>query len=145
MISYLNKMMSKKPQVFLLIVLLTIFITLDVQVPLVVAELMDNVLGKIAIIVASLSLLKVHPLVGVLGLVAGYVLIERISTSTGTGPMELYTPSETKKLKQMTALNQFPYTVEEEVIQNMLPMTPPPLTPPEYKPTQESLHSASKV
>tara|TARA_A100001015_G_scaffold194430_1_gene216720 strand:- start:1281 stop:1718 length:438 start_codon:yes stop_codon:yes gene_type:complete len=145
MISYLNKMMSKKPQVFLLIVLLTIFITLEVQVPLVVAELMDNVLGKIAIIVASLSLLKVHPLVGVLGLVAGYVLIERISTSTGSGPMELYTPSETKKFKQMTALNQFPYTVEEEVIQNMLPMTPPPLIPPEYKPTQESLHSASKV
>ena len=122
MISYLKNMMSKKPQNFALIVLLVIFIVFNIEVPFFVAELMDNVLGKILIIVTSLSLLKIHPLVGILGLVAGYVLIERISNSTGTGPMMLYNPSE-KKMGEMTALNQFPVTVEEEIIQKMIPMT----------------------
>ena len=93
----------------------------------------------------SLSLLKIHPLVGILGLIAYYVLIERISNSTGTGPMQLYNPSEQKKFNEMTALNQFPFTVEEEIIQKMLPMTAPPLLPPEFKPTQEKLHNASKI
>lgn len=145
MISYLKNMMSKKPQNFALIVLLVIFIVFNIEVPFFVAELMDNVLGKILIIVTSLSLLKIHPLVGILGLVAGYVLIERISNSTGTGPMMLYNPSEKKKMGEMTALNQFPVTVEEEIIQKMIPMTGPPLTPPEFKPTQDSLHGAVTV
>ena len=108
MINYLKQMMSKKPQNFLLVVLLSIFIIFNIEVPFFIAELLDNVLGKILVILTSLSLLKIHPLIGILGLVAGYVLIERISNSTGTGPMQLYNPSE-KKYSEMNALNHFFY------------------------------------
>jgi hypothetical protein len=59
--------------------------------------------------------------------------------------MQLYNPSEKKKYSEMNALNHFPFTVEEEIIQKMLPMTGPPLMPPEFKPTQEKLHNASMV
>lgn len=145
MINYLKKMITRKPQNFVLIVLLSIFICFDIEIPSVLSNLLDNVLGKIVIVVASLSLLTIHPLIGILGLIAGYVLIERISTSTGTGPMKLYNPTESKKFNEMKKFNQFPYTVEEEVINNMLPMTPPPLAPPEFKPKQEKTHAASKV
>ena len=145
MINFLKRMISRNPQKLLLVLLLSIFIVFDIQIPEQVAQLIDSILGKIIVIVIALSLLNIHPLVGVLGLVAAYVLIERSTTSTGTGPMKKYNPSEKKKAQEMTAMNQFPMTVEEEVIQNMLPVTSPDIIPPEYKPTQEELHNASKV
>ena len=145
MISFLKSMISRNPQKLMLVLLLSIFIVFDIQIPETVAQMIDSVLGKIVVIVVALSLLNVHPLVGVLGLVAAYVLIERSATSTGTGPMKKYNPSEKKKVREMTVMNQFPMTVEEEVIQNMLPVTSPDIIPPEYKPTQEDLHNASKI
>jgi hypothetical protein len=145
MISFLKRMISRNPQKISLVLLLSIFIVFDIQIPVTVAQLIDSILGKIGVIAIALSLLNVHPLVGILGLVAAYVLIERSSTSTGVGPMKKYNPSEEKKAHEMTAMNHFPMTVEEEVIQNMLPVTSPDIIPPEYKPTQENLHNASKV
>lgn len=145
MISFLKSSIPRNPQKSMLVLLMSIFIVFDIQIPNSVAQLIDSVLGKIVVIMAALSLLKVHPLVGVLGLVAAYVLIERSTTSTGTGPIQKYNPSEKKRAQEMTSMNQFPMTVEEEIIQNMLPVTSPDIIPPEYKPTQEDLHNASKV
>ena len=49
----------------------------DIRVPEVLAELVDNPLGKIVLAALSLCLLSANTLAGVIGLVAAYVLIQR--------------------------------------------------------------------
>ena len=58
-----------------------------------------------------------------LGMVAAYQLIRRSSLTTGTHGIRTMLPSEEKKGKIFTALNQFPETLEEETVKKMKPMT----------------------
>ena len=129
-----------------LAVLLSIFIIFNIQVPHLVANLIDTLLGRVVVIVGSLSLLFAHPVLGVLGIVAAYELIRRSENTTGTGPAKQYLPSEAKKSAELSALNQFPVTVEEEVIAKMLPQTSQQLLPPSsFKPVLDPLHEAAKI
>ena len=56
-------------------------------------------------------------------------------------------PSDHKRDKELNLLNEQPYTVEEEVIANMLPRTATDTFDKnaEFKPVQENLHSAAKL
>ena len=85
-----------------------------------------------------------HPVVGAIGLVAAYQLILR---SQGQQSMAVYVPSEAKKSRVLTAMNQFPTTIEEQVIANQIPyvfkLTAPGNMP--YKGVQDKLHGAAKV
>lgn len=142
---FLKKLMKEK-HYFVLTVLLSIFILFDIRVPEVLAELVDNPLGKIVLAALSLCLLSANTLAGVLGLVAAYVLIQRSAKKTGTHGKKHYVPTEQKKASHLSAMNQFPITVEEEVINKMLPTTNlPDLTAPEYKPVLGNNHNASSA
>ena len=144
--SNLLKMVGNKPQNHFLAILLTIFVVFDIKIPLAVAQMIDNILGKIVIVGVALSLIKYDKLIGILALVASIVLIERASNVTGTGPMTRFLPNEETKHKQMINMNpEFPVTLEEEAVQNMMPYTTPDLTDPEYKPVQEKVHDAERV
>jgi hypothetical protein len=50
-------------------------------------------------------------------------------------------------MSQFTAFNQFPYTLEQEVVAKMAPIvrSGSSLTPPSYKPLLENLYDASPV
>jgi uncharacterized membrane protein len=140
------KSLTRDKHSLVLCVLLSIFIIFDVKVPLVLAELVDNPIGKILVAVAALSLLSMNKLVGVVGLVASYVLIQRSSTVTGSVGVKNYLPTEAKKSGHLSAVNQFPVTVEEEIISKMLPMTNNiDLSSPEFKPVLDKNHSAESV
>ena len=140
----LLKSLMKDKHHLILSVLLTLFIVLDIKVPAVLAELVDNPVGKIVVVLAALCLLSINTLAGVVGLVAAFVLIQRSEEATGTAGEQNYLPSELKKSAQLSAMNQFPVTVEEEVISNMLPMTNRvDTTAPEYKPVLDELHDAA--
>jgi len=129
-----------------LAVLLSVFIIFNIQIPHMVANLIDTLLGRVVIIAGALSLLFAHPVLGVLGIVAAYELIRRSENTTGTGPAQHYLPSEVKKSVELSALNQFPVTVEEEVIAKMLPQTSQQLLPPaSFKPVLDPLHEAAKI
>ena len=55
-------------------------------------------------------------------------------------------PSESKKYIDMQSFNDIELSVEEEIINNMLPLTSNDASfPPNYKPTQEDLHDAAKL
>ena len=124
--------------------LLSIFILFDIKIPLVLADLVDNPVGKIIVAVLSLCLLSVNALAGVVGLIAAYVLIQRSGDATGTIATQNYLPNEEKKSTHLSAMNQFPVTVEEEVISKMLPSTNQrDLTPPEFKPVLDDNHDAA--
>ena len=140
---FLNSLMKDKHHLILTL-LLSIFILFDIKVPLVLAELVDNPIGKIVVAVLSLCLLSTNALAGVIGLIAAYVLIQRSADSTGTAAEKNYLPSEAKKSNHLSAMNQFPITVEEEVISKMLPSTNTrDLTTPEFKPVLDDNHEAA--
>jgi hypothetical protein len=140
------KILGNKPQNHVLAVLLTLFVVFDIQIPLTIAELIDNILGKIVIIAVALSLMKYDRLIGILALVASIVMIERASNVTGSGPMNKYLSNEINKQKEMVSMNpEYPVTLEEEIIQDQLPFTDIDITQPEYKPTQQDCHDAERV
>ena len=81
---------------------------------------------------------------GVVGLIAAYVLIQRSGDTTGTIATENYLPTEEQKSSHLSAMNQFPVTVEEEVISKMLPSTNHrDMTQPEFKPVLDDNHDAA--
>ena len=90
---FLNSLMKDKHHLVLTI-LLSVFILFDIKVPLVLAELVDNPLGKIVVAALSLCLLSVNALAGVIGLIAAYVLIQRSGDSTGTIATKNYLPTD---------------------------------------------------
>ena len=142
---FLKSLMKDKHHL-VLTALLSIFILFDIKVPLVLAELVDNPIGKIITAVSALCLLSVNALAGVVGLVAAYVLIQRAGDATGTTAEKIYVPDEKKKSSQLSAMNQFPITVEEEVISKMLPTTNARDTfPPEFKPVLDDNHEAANA
>jgi len=140
----LFKIMKKDTHHYVLAALLIVFIVSDVKVPGVIGELVDTMLGKIVVVMVALSLFGAHPVVGAIGLVAAYQLILR---SQGQQSMAVYVPSEAKKSRVLTAMNQFPTTIEEQVIANQIPyvfkLTAPGNMP--YKGVQDKLHGAAKV
>ena len=140
---FLNSLMKDKHHLVLTL-LLSVFILFDIKVPLVLAELVDNPIGKIVVAVLSLCLLSLNALAGVVGLIAAYVLIQRSGDTTGTIATENYLPTEEQKSSHLSAMNQFPVTVEEEVISKMLPSTNQrDMTQPEFKPVLDDNHDAA--
>lgn len=140
----LFKVMKKDSHHYVLATLLIIFIVSDVRIPSVIGELVDNVLGKIVVVMIALSLFGAHPVVGAIALVAAYQLITR---SEGHTALALYVPSEKKKTRVLDAMNQFPVTIEEEVIAKQIPYVfkkhAAGNSP--YKGVQDKLHGAAKL
>ena len=139
------KSVIKSKHHLLLTILLCVFIVFDIQVPDALANMVDNPIGKIAVAALALCLLSMNTLLGVIGLVAAYVLIQRSANTTGTQAEKDYLPSEAKKRAVLSAMNQFPMTVEEEVIAKMLPMANQvDLSEAEFKPVLGDTHNADK-
>ena len=140
------KSLTRDKHSLILSLLLSCFIVFDIEVPLVLAEIVDNPIGKIGVAVLALSILSQNTLVGVMCIVAAYVLIQRSEGKTGSYGERNFLPSEKKKLSHMNAMNQFPSTLEEEVINTMLPMNRNiDLTSPEYKPVLADNHDADMM
>tara|TARA_Y100000816_G_C26082300_1_gene570590 strand:+ start:1443 stop:1880 length:438 start_codon:yes stop_codon:yes gene_type:complete len=142
----LLKMLPKSNHHMVLTVLLSFFIIFNIHIPLAVSQILDNPLAKGLIAVGALSLLSVNKVMGAVAIVAAYVLIQRIAEKTGTIYLKRHVPSETKKYVDMQGFNDVEMTVEEEIINKMLPLTSKDdVFPPGYKPTQEDLHDAAKL
>tara|TARA_B110001454_G_C12604260_1_gene385883 strand:+ start:477 stop:911 length:435 start_codon:yes stop_codon:yes gene_type:complete len=141
----LLKLFMKDKHHLILSVLLSVFIIFDIKIPLLLAELVDNVIGKILVFVIALCLLSLNVLSGAIGLIAAYVLVHRSSHTTGSSAERVYVPTETKKTKHLVAMNEFPVTVEEEVINNMLPVTNRDYSSPGYKPVLDSFHDSAEI
>jgi len=138
----LMKMLPKNPAYLVLSLLMVVFIVMDISPPNNICMLVDTMMGKAVVIMVALSLFSLDMLMGSVGIVAAYILIMRCSKKE---EVRTFSPSEVKKTKQLSVMNQFPLTVEEEVIGKMLPRTNPDLQSPDYKPTLNNLHNATKL
>ena len=107
-----------------------------------------TIYGKILVAVVALVLFSyANPILGVLGFIVAFDLIRRSSVSTGTFALDNYVPTETKKEAELTEMNQFPYTLEQEVVKKMapIPSTTSSMNPVTFTPLLNNLHDASPV
>lgn len=130
----------------ILTVLLVLFIVIDVKIPFQMANLIDTIVGKTVIIILIFALLTFNNVVGVLAIVAGYMLIVRSMNITGNKNM-VYMDTEVKKFKHMNKINvSNGRTMEEDIIDNMLPRVANESTnSSDFKPIQGKLHDAERL
>ena len=140
----LNKLQKETHHTFLGL-LLILFIVFEVQIPLDLANVIDTIVGKTVIILVIFALLTYNKMVGVLAIVAGYLLIMRSMNISGKTNMK-YLETEQKKYSKMKKFNVKKNTsVEEDIINNMLPLTNERNIESIFKPIQGNLYSAKKI
>lgn len=146
MIDKILKVLKREKTEYVAITLMILFIITDTSLPGPFAELIDTIPGRVISISLALALLFVHRVLGVITLIFIYILIHRSEKKTGTYQMRKFLPSQAKKDKYLSAINQFPVTLEEEQVQNLVPLVNDgPLTSANYKPVSGDLHDAAKL
>jgi hypothetical protein len=93
------------------------------KTPTVLANVIDTTYGKVGVVLIALILFSyTNPILGVLGFFVAYNLITKSEIATGTYGLNNYMPTEQKKYTALTSYNQFPYTLEQEVVKKMAPL-----------------------
>lgn len=143
---YMNlfKMMGNKQHHYILAILLAIYILFDMDVPDQVKEMVDSPFGKVVVAVLVISLVYVNPMVGALGIIAAFVLLNK--STDMTGPVHRHISSEVKKTQHMKAMNtKHPDNLEQSIVSKMLPRSGMLTGSASYKPTLHGLHDAAKI
>jgi hypothetical protein len=144
----INSLMKPNNQhQLILLVVLILYIVFNIQTPQVLAQAIDNMYGNIVILlVVGYLIMNFNPLVGVIALYAAFELVRRSSVATGSYAIERYLPSQFKTDGHLSAFNQFPVTLEEEVVKQMAPLVeqsgPSRL---HYVPMSDNTHNAMLV
>ena len=131
-----------------LVILFIVYLILGLKTPEPIANIIDTLVGKIVIIIIVVYLfMHANPILAVLALFVAFDLVRRSSAATGIDALKKYAPSEVKKASQFTAFNQFPYTLEQEVVAKMGPImkSGSSLTQASYKPLLDNLYDASPL
>lgn len=148
------KELFKKDKVgeLILCFLFIIYLIMGYKTPEPIAVIIDSIGGKIILlIIVILLFIHANPILAVLSLFVGFVLVRNSSMVTGTDAIKKFLPSETKKGCEMSAYNftpqnQFPYTLEQEVVQKMAPISVGgSVNNATYKPLLENLHDAASL
>ena len=116
----LKQLKSLELVLFLVFVL---FLVSKMELPSFLAKLLDSVMGRAILIVMVASLfLCCNPLLGILGIIVALELLKRAKVSKGTY-IDRYTAStETKKEVVFSKLNNFPVTLEETIVNSLVPV-----------------------
>lgn len=133
----------------ILVVIFIIYLIMGSHTPSAIANQVNTIFGKLIIIIIIIAMfMYTNPILAILSLLVGFELIRRSSSNMmGINALQKYAPSEAKKMSQFTAYNQFPYTLEQEVVKKMAPIKNggSTLSKASYKPLLENLHDASPL
>ena len=138
----------------LLSILFIVYLIMGFNTPSEVASLIDTLPGKIVILLVILYLFMYHnPIVGILAILVAFDLFRRSSHAAKTDDNK-----KTKKINrasyklpksdsEFTQYNQFPYTLEQEMVSKMTPAVNSGKTENNatYKPVLDNLHDASSL
>jgi hypothetical protein len=124
-----------------------IYIFINIRTPKILAKLIDNIYGNITLAIIVINVFAhTNPIIGVLSAIAAYKLVVRSSIATGTFGLANYLPSENSKVMDFSKYNDFPVTLEEEVVAKMAPLVkhddPSNI---DYKPVLDGLHNAAPI
>jgi hypothetical protein len=138
---------AEKRHQLMLGVVFVIYILMNVKTPRTFAGLVDNLYGNIVVIVIAMSVFtQSNPVVGILAMVAAYELIKRSNVGTGNHAIRNYLPSDKSKVMDFSRYNDFPVTLEEQVVKRMAPLVKHDAPPnSNYKPVLNALHDASPI
>jgi hypothetical protein len=119
-----NLLTGMKQHEILLLILLVTYIVFNVRTPETLAKIIsENILAQGVVYLIALSLFRYSkPVIGVLGLIAAYELVQRSKQRSGRKAVQKYLPSQDKMNSALNAFNQFPPTLEEEVVATMAPI-----------------------
>ena len=141
-----KKILKMSSQEVFLGVLFVIYFVLGYPVPEPLADMLDSVSGKIMVVVIAIILfLAVNPIVGVLGVLVALDLLRKAGEATVSTAMAKYSPSEQQKAQDLNKFNQFPYTLEQEMVSIRTLKQDASPSPALYKPVLEDDHNASPV
>ena len=135
---------EKRHEVFLGVVFI-IYILLNVDTPSGLSTLIDTSLGYIIVAVLALTVFaSTNPIVGILGLIAAYELLRRSNGGSLLASNNI--PSEKNKVMDFSKYNDFPISLEEEVVYKMAPLVRYDAGPNiDYKPTLDDTHDAADI
>ena len=145
MVNYFKELVQEKNyhQVALVIIFLVYIFLNNVKMPHVITEGVSSMVGTVIVIVVALGLLfNSNPIVGILGIVVAYLLIERsnqqIKNNTSISNVM---KNEMEKMDTFFKVeNQFPKTLEEEVVEKRtLHKSKRDMVGPSYKPLLSEL------
>jgi hypothetical protein len=131
-----------------LIILFIIYLILGLKTPEPIANLVNSLVGMFVIFIVVIYLfMHANPILAVLSVFVAFDLIRRSSLATGIDALQKFAPSEAKKSSQFTAFNQFPYTLEQEVVAKMAPIAKSgySISQASYKPVLENLYDAAPL
>jgi hypothetical protein len=131
-----------------LLILFLIYLVMGYKMPYSFAILIDNIWGKIAVIIIALILFAVcNPILGIIGLFVAYKLLTSSAIETGSYGKDHYIPSEEKKMANMINNNKYPYTLEQEIVKMRAPIYKYDASDQSYSfsPTLDEQHDAASV
>lgn len=130
---------------FVLVILMSIYLIMGFKTPDSIAGLIDSMFGKIVMILVVIYLFMYsNP---ILAVIASLVIFYLMKKSEGMNDLQNFAPSEKKKMSQFNAYNQFPYTLEQEVVAKMAPIVRSgnSLSSASYKPMLDDNHDATPL
>ena len=140
-----TKLFKKDEQYnYFIVALLIIYIVFNVETPELFAHYIDTLIGKVVVVMLALCVfMRTDKLVGILTIVAAYELIKRSGKKTGKEAMDRFIPSETRKCNSMNAFNNFPVTLEEQMVSKLVPLAGGLSGPSSYKPVMNDVDGVS--
>ena len=129
----------------LLVILFSIYLIAGYNTPEPISTFLQQSYGKATILLLAVTLFMANPVLGIVGVLVALTMIQ--NSNTEQHHIRYYNPSEPKKTAHYASFNHFPYTLEQEVIKKMAPLshTGLMLDRPSYKPKLDNLHNATSI
>jgi len=122
--SSINQLYERKNMgQLILIILFLIYLVIGYKTPYDLAILIDNIWVKAIIVIIAIVLFAVcNPILGILGFFVAYKLIMTSNIDSGNYEKQRYIPTEEKKYAEMINNNEYPYTLEQEIVKLRAPI-----------------------
>ena len=132
----------------LLAILFIVYLIMGYPTPTILANVIGTSYGTVVVILIALLLFAyTNPILGVLAFFVAYNLINSSSNGNALGS-NAGMPTEQQKYSEMTSYNQYPYTLEQEMVTKMAPLNnadPSKTEKYTFNPVLDEQHSASSL
>ena len=138
---------KQEPAEIVLGILMIIFLLMGYKLPSSISSVVDSLIGKIVmLLIVAYMFVYANPILAVLALLVA-VNIMMNGSNFSTSQSIQYAPSEENKTSQLTQYNQFPYTLEQEMVKKMAPIMKPgsSISKAAYKPVLENTYDATPI
>ena len=142
-----KELKKQEPAEIVLGILMIIFLLMGYKMPASISYVVDSVIGKIVmLLIVVYMFVYTNPILAVLALLVAVNIMLSGPNFTRIQSIQ-QAPSEENKASQLTKFNQFPYTLEQEMVSKMAPIVKPgsSISKAAYKPVLGNTYDATPV